>query len=486
MAGSILLFGCLLAVSQGCYNKKNVLFLIADDGGFEASVYNNSAIRSPNIDALGAMSTIFDRAFTSVSSCSPSRSAILTGMPTHQNGMYGLEHATHHFRSFDDVRSLPMLLAYAGYRTGIIGKKHVAPEAVYPFNFSKTEFDDPGMSRQFGRNITLIKELADSFLDECQHDSSPIFLYIGFRDPHRCGGAAGSFCEVWGSGGDNGVIPDWKPQYYQPEEIKVPYHVPDTPAARDDLTKQYTSISRMDQGIGLLIESFKKHGLLNSTLIVYFSDNGIPFPAAKTNLYECGMGEPLFVYSPTAKAQGIHSRVLASSLDLVPTVLDWSDVKYPSYKLNGMEVNLTGHSLLPVVEGHADPKDYDTVFASHQMHEVTMYYPMRVIHQGSYKLILNIANNLSYPIAEDLYGSETWQDVLKREAQGQAQHWYRTINQYYFRPKWELFNLESDPMELHNLADDTAHTETLQSLQQQLKTWQHKTNDPWMVKYTHE
>lgn len=53
---------------------------------------------------------------------------------------------------------------------------------------------------------------------------------IGFRDPHRCEGANGAFCEVWGSGGEHGVIPDWKPQYYKPEEVKVPYNVPDTPA----------------------------------------------------------------------------------------------------------------------------------------------------------------------------------------------------------------------------------------------------------------
>jgi N-sulfoglucosamine sulfohydrolase len=268
----------LVTATSTCYNKKNVLFLLADDGGFETAVYNNNAIRSPNIDALGSMSTIFDRAYTSVSSCSPSRSAILTGLPTHQNGMYGLEHSVHHFRSFDGVQSLPMILEKAGYRTGIIGKKHVAPDYVYPFNYSKTEFDDPAMSRQYGRNITLIKELAEDFLDGCKNDTSPIFLYIGFRDPHRCGGSVGSFCELWGSGGENGVIPDWKPQYYTPEEVKVPYNVPDTPAARDDLTKQYTSISRLDQGIGLLVESLKRYGLMNSTLIIYFSDNGIPFP----------------------------------------------------------------------------------------------------------------------------------------------------------------------------------------------------------------
>ncbi|XP_065834387.1 N-sulphoglucosamine sulphohydrolase-like isoform X1 [Oscarella lobularis] len=393
-----------LAAARACQNGKNILFLIADDGGFEAGVYNNTAIQSPNIDALGQMSTIFDHAYTSVSSCSPSRSAILTGLPTHQNGMYGLEHSVHHFQSFEGVHSLPMILHSAHYRTGIIGKKHVAPMDVYPFDYSKTEFDDPGMSRQFGRNITLIKELTQEFLSQCKNDSRPIFLYIGFRDPHRCGGSVGEFCEIWGSGGEHGDIPDWKPLHYDPEKVKVPFNVPDTPIARQDLANQYTSISRLDQGIGLVVKEFETAGLLNNTLIVYFSDNGIPFPAAKTNLYEPGMGEPMFVYSPEAKNRGHHSQALVSSVDLLPTALDWAGVHYPSYSLNGKHVNLTGMSLLPILD-EKNPSDRDTVFASHQCHEVTMYYPMRVIHQKNYKLIYNIAGNLTYPIAGDLYGS---------------------------------------------------------------------------------
>ncbi|XP_014805204.1 PREDICTED: N-sulphoglucosamine sulphohydrolase-like [Calidris pugnax] len=90
----------------------------ADDGGFESGAYNNSAIRTPNLDALARRSVIFQNAFTSVSSCSPSRASILTGLPQHQNGMYGLHQDVHHFNSFDSVRSLPRLLSHARVRTG--------------------------------------------------------------------------------------------------------------------------------------------------------------------------------------------------------------------------------------------------------------------------------------------------------------------------------------------------------------------------------
>ncbi|KAM6050041.1 N-sulfoglucosamine sulfohydrolase isoform 3-T3 [Theristicus caerulescens] len=277
---------------------RNVLLLLADDGGFESGAYNNSAIRTPNLDALARRSVVFQNAFTSVSSCSPSRASILTGLPQHQNGMYGLHQDVHHFNSFDSVRSLPRLLSQARVRTGIIGKKHVGPEAVYPFDFAYTEENSSVL--QVGRNITRIKALVRHFLQS--QDERPFFLYVAFHDPHRCGHSQpqyGAFCEKFGNGESGmGWIPDWKPQLYRPEQVQVPHFVPDTPAARADLAAQYTTIGRMDQGIGLVLEELRRAGFLNSTLVIYTSDNGIPFPSGRTNLYRSGTAEPLLISSP--------------------------------------------------------------------------------------------------------------------------------------------------------------------------------------------
>lgn len=87
-------------------------------------------------------------------------------------------------------------------------------------------------------------------------------LYVAFHDPHRCGHTNpeyGSFCEKFGNGASGmGTIPDWKPVYYKPEEIVVPFFVQDTPAAREDIANQYTTISRLDQGTLLLVRPFFK------------------------------------------------------------------------------------------------------------------------------------------------------------------------------------------------------------------------------------
>src|SRR5581483_5253720 len=104
--------------------RHNVLFLVADDLGMEVGCYGNKVIKTPNIDALAKNGTRFTHGFATVSSCSPSRACLYSGLFSHTNGMYGLAHAEHHFRSQENIKSLPRVLKDAGYRCGILGKNH--------------------------------------------------------------------------------------------------------------------------------------------------------------------------------------------------------------------------------------------------------------------------------------------------------------------------------------------------------------------------
>lgn len=461
---------------------RNVLVIVADDAGFESPIYNNLICKTPNLKMLAKRSVIFNKAFTSVSSCSPSRSTILSGLPQHQNGMYGLHHSVHHFNSFDEVHSLPLILHNAGIRTGIIGKKHIGPEYVYPFDYSETEENHSIL--QVGRNITYIRKLVRKFLRK--DSTQPFFLYIGFHDPHRCGHShpeLGAFCEKFGDGFTNGtgVIPDWKPVYYNPEEVKVPYFVPDTPAVRKDIAAQYTTISRLDQGIGLVLQELSLAGHLNDTLILYTSDNGIPFPNGRTNLFDPGLAEPLLISSPRHKERwGKTSDSLVSLLDIVPTVLDWFQLPYPNYHLLKKPVTLTGHSLLPLLSHPQTRKDPPAVFASHNLHEVTMYYPMRSVRTEQFKLIQNLNYKMPFPIDQDFYISATFQDMLNRTKRQEDLHWSKSLTEYYYREQWELYDLHSDPAELTNLARRASHKSIFDSLKHLLYQWQNITNDPWI------
>lgn len=499
---SVVLFACFVRETKG----RNVLLIIADDAGFETEVYNNSVVRTPNLLALSRRSLILQNAFTSVSSCSPSRASILTGLPQHQNGMYGLHQGVHHFNSFDEVQSLPLLLSQANIHTGIIGKKHVGPGAVYPFDFAYTEENNSVL--QVGRNITRIKHLVRKFFQThrekhaekgregkarrggssggAEGDESRFFLYVAFHDTHRCGHSQpqyGAFCEKFGNGQPGmGSIPDWKPEYYTPEQVKVPPFVPDTPASRADLAAQYTVVSRLDQGIGLVLQELREAGYENDTLVLYSSDNGIPFPNGRTNLYGSGTAEPMLLSSPEHRGRwGDASQAYVSLLDITPTILDWFSIPYPSYSLPTdpkTPVHLTGRSLLPALV--TEPSGWQTVYGSQSLHEVTMYYPMRSVHQGAYRLLHNMHYRMPFPIDQDFYVSPTFQDLLNRTRLGQHTHWFKTLESYYYRARWELYDTSTDPQETQNLAGEPSHGAKLESLRQSLLKWQWQTGDPWV------
>jgi len=484
--------------------KNNVLIFVGDDFGFESPVYGSKICKTPHMSNLAKRSVVFDNAFTSVSSCSPSRSAILSGLPQHQNGMYGLHHHIHHFNSFDRLKSLPNILNKAGVKTGIVGKKHVGPESVYSFDYAVTEEQVSIM--QAGRNITFMKEKVATFLSKTVETDQSFLLYVGFHDPHRCGSTHpefGQFCEKFGNGQPGmGSIPDWTPMLYSPEEVEVPAFVQDTPVAREDIAAQYTTISRMDKGIGLILEELEKSRVLNDTLIIFTSDNGIPFLDGRTNLYTGGAAEPFMISSPQGQAKwGKRSNSLVSLLDIVPTVLDWMKISYPSYRLEGKHVQLTGQSLLPEVNDDKDlelnyeplrsPRHFlelpdkqvssrEAVFSSHDFHEVTMNYPMRSIRTKEYHLIHNLNFKMPFPIDQDFFVAPSFQDILNRTKTKTALHWHKTLDQYYYRSEWELFSVKDDPQEVSNLAYEPLYQDVLKKLKDELTEWQNITADPWI------
>ncbi|XP_046382040.2 N-sulphoglucosamine sulphohydrolase-like [Haliotis rufescens] len=460
--------------------KRNVLLVLGDDAGFQMGAYNNTACKTPNFDKLAARSVVFKHGYTSVSSCSPSRAVLLTGLPEHQNGMYGIHSAWHHFNSFDNVRSLPVILDDAGIRTGIVGKKHIGPDAVYKFDYEETE--EQHDANQIGRNITYMKNYIEEFIND--NDTRPFFLYIGFHDPHRCNQIPkyGEFCEKFGNGEPGmGVISDWTPVKYGPSDVMVPYFLPDTPATRQDLADMYTTFSRMDQGIGLFLSLLEAAGHMDDTLILFSSDNGIPFPGAKTNLYDPGMGEPMMISSPLHRGSwGKVTESMGSLMDFTPTILDWFNVSYPQYKIFTDVVELTGKSLLPVLSNPSNLTN-DHVFSSHTLHGVHQHYPMRVLRTSKYKLIHNIFPNTPYPIATDIYFSPTFLDLLNRSRSNvDPWVWFKSMSEYYYRSEWELYDIRADFKERINLAFDSAHQTVLESLQKQLYAWLWETDDPWV------
>jgi N-sulfoglucosamine sulfohydrolase len=465
----VLLLVLLLLCVMPNAAARNVVLFVADDHGLDAGCYGNPVIKTPHLDALAADATRFQNAFATTASCSPSRSVILTGLFSHANGQYGLEHAAHHFRSFDDVKSLPVLLSSAGYRTARVGKFHVAPESVY-------RFDEvlPGNAR----NAVVMAENCRGLIES--PSERPFFLYFCTADPHRSGDQAEEIPQRpdrFGNKPPGQSYSRVEPVHYDPAAVIVPPFLPDTPACRAELAQYYQSVSRVDAGLGRLIDILQQAGKYDDTLIIYISDNGIPFPGAKTTAYEPGLRLPCIVRNPYAQKRGVVSQAFVSWVDITPTILEFAQVKLQN------PIPFHGRSFLSVLEREKVPERVE-IFASHTFHEVTMYYPMRVVHGTRYKLIWNIAHPLPFPFASDLWNSATWQDALRRGPD--SSYGKRTVASYTHRPKFELYDLERDPDETRNLADDPDHRDLLAALQRKLRDFQRRTGDPWQLKWSRE
>jgi N-sulfoglucosamine sulfohydrolase len=225
-----------------------------------------------------------------------------------------------------------------------------------------------------------------------------------------------------------------------------------------------------------MLDALKQTGQLDNTLIVFLSDNGMPFANAKTNLYDAGVRLPLLVRSPDQAPRGLVNNAMVSWVDLLPTFLDWSGAKGPNYRLHG-------RSFLPVL-GTENPSGWDEVYFSHTFHEITMYYPMRGMRTRQYKYIRNIFSELEYPHATDLWGSKTWQSIRREGPAGRVGA--RSVQQYLHRPAEELYDITKDPLEVNNLAGKPEHKETLSAMHRKVHEFRRQTKDPWTLVNTYQ
>ena len=231
---------CLLVLLLGAAGaleaaRGNIVMFVVDDQGRDAGCYGNKAIRTPNLDKLAADGTVFQHAYCTTASCSASRSVILTGLHNHSNGQYGHQHSYHNFHTRQSVRSLPVLLSKAGYRTASIGKYHVQPESVY-------HFDTYLKGNQGGsRNAVTMAGLCEAWLGT--KSEKPFFLYFCTSDPHRSGRRAShplNRPDFFGNGKKyNGVTE----KTFKAEDVIVPPYLPDTPECRREIAQYYQSVA---------------------------------------------------------------------------------------------------------------------------------------------------------------------------------------------------------------------------------------------------
>lgn len=487
----VLVFVCVVRVlmAVGAAAEKNVVVIITDDQSPTLGCYGDPVADTPRLDELAEQGIRFDRAYATTASCSASRSAVLSGFYNHRNGQYGHVHDEHHFRAFGRIRefTLPVAMARAGYRTAHIGKFHVAPEAAFRFQeyFTADERDPVAMA-----------QAVDAFLAD--DSEQPFFLYFAPGDPHRSGKFDSSYSgeyppDLFGNTEDS------RSDYPDINSIQVPEFLPDTIETRSELQRYYASCARIDRGVGRLLDGLKKYGHYDETLIIFTSDHGMAFPGAKASVSEAGLSVPLIVRNPysTNNDAAMVCSALVSLVDLTPTILDFAgalDVannrpSAPSPSISrtsesggaladdgyGTYERYQGQSFLAVID---DPETeiQTTLFASHTFHEIQMYYPMRAVWDNNYKLVLNIAYQLEFPLASDLEASATWQRQRENGIFVDS-----PIHEFIHRPEYELYDMQHDRFGKRNLAAVPRYSAVLEKYKRKLRAWQENTQDPWLV-----
>lgn len=455
--------------------QRNIVQLIADDLGLMLGCYGLKAIQTPNIDKLASEGTRFTHAFASTASCSGSRSTIYTGLHTHQNGQYGLHHGWNHFQTHHHVETAPQIFNSLGYQTGIIGKVHVGPHSVYPW-----EWYAPSHSRDVKSNATQ----AGQFFDKAAKTRRPFHLTIGFRDPHRDNTRTGF-------GNTDHEVRDIAVPAYQPQDVEIPEFLSDVPELRIELAQYYESISRLDAGVGYVLCELKKRGLHRNTLVILVSDNGAPFVNSKTTLYDAGVRLPLIVRRPCGKP-GVVSPNLVSFLDILPTCIDWAGASMIKTKNSDKSPPKLGTSFLSILDSEQalpEGKWKQHVFGSHTFHEIQNYWPTRFVRDRRYKYHRNIAWRLDFPFGTDLYGSLSWEGIRNsaplpdnESDTPEVMIGRRRLDSYLFRGPEELFDLVTDPQEVNNLAKDPRYEGILKDMRNKVEAWQYQTDDLWLFK----
>lgn len=484
-----------LSLNAALAAKKNIVFFIVDDMSPDTGAYGNPVIKTPHLDALAADATRFTHAFATTASCSASRSVVLTGLHNHANGQYGHQHDFHGFESWLNVRALPTLLEEVGYHTVQIGKLHVAPYEVYKF------------SEYLKANPRSTVEMAEKCRPVIEaDDGKPFFLYFATSDPHRGGGTDKNSeldlaPDLFGNKQNRGAFPGVEEIFYDPADVIVPPFLPDTPETRAELAQYYQSISRIDQGVGRLVKILKDAGKWDDTLFVFTADHGMAFPGAKTNVYEPALRVPFIVRDPAVATRGITSDAMLSFVDITPSLLDYAG-GYDSKKNAPLKPDsrtlppttpgenrgkpykgFHGRSFIPII-GQPNAAGWDQIAASHTFHEIQMYYPMRVVRDRKYKLIWNVAHAQPYPFASDLWAASTWQAQWRLGPD--APYGQKKVADYTQRAEFELFDIETDPGESTNLADDSKFATVLTNYKEKLKAAQKQTGDPWIMKWRYE
>ena len=436
--------------------QPNILLIVGEDHGIELSCYGDPVVDTPHIDQLAAEGILYENGYVTQAVCSPSRSSIFTGLYPHSNGMLGL--ATHKFSYFKNWPTTFSLLKEQGYRTGILGKIHVNPESLIS---DHVDFRAAKSSNFGKKNVAAYATNAGEFFRE--ESEKPFFVTVNYPDAH------------WPlQEGRVGGLPE---ELVDSAKVRLMPYV----SAEGETTERlnaiaenyYNCMRRLDDCVGQLLAELEASGKAENTLVIFIGDHGAQMGRGKIFMYEAGTHVPFMARWPGKIDAGQRSEALVSTVDLLPTFLEAAGAP------ERIPENIQGKSLLPTFDGSRDFRPY--VFCERNVDAAHYAYPQRTIRDERYKLIYSLVDGMD-PGARDCveHRKSHWSgclhitDELPSAGEITRQGYATWLNP----PTYQLYDLKNDPHEWNNLAEDPAHTETLERLKLAVFQWQEETRDP--------
>ena len=477
--------------------KPNILFIYVEDLGYytseRAAREPNSRIaglQTPNLDALAASSVNFTRTFCGQSVCSPSKSAIYSGLLPHTNGIWRNCHNAHpklggpeqwiplpnpitkeNDPTFlaaggmhESIPNIVQMLKAHGIYCALSGKLHQQPARNFPYDaFVKTDDLE-----------SVIKAAGDK----------PWLFWCNPGDTHA---------PWWRHVQTKLVNPKDRnsaPKDVDPATIQMLPWLPDTPATRIDLAQYYSCILSMDAFVGEMMKKLEASGQAGNTIVVFTGDHGIPVARGKTSVYPAGTHVPCYIKGPGIKT-GRTLTTPISQMDLNPTFLE-------AFGITPQPV-CHGKSLWPILSGKSDAlPDRSTIMTetNHGMSSAPKglkptkaravcdgrFYYIGNVYQDTFKGPVEQAISIGSGSGEygdpgQQYGIDLHDEAIRHKADQPLP--YELLRQLCMAdaPKEELYDLDADPWAVKNLISDPAHAEMLAMLRKEFSAWRTFTKD---------
>ena len=431
--------------------RLNFLFILGDDiNRDQLGTYGGDAL-TPNLDQLAKDGMRFDNVHVGVAMCAPFRQELYSGRVTWRTGSM-----LNHSHSVPGTKSIAHCLQPAGYKVGLLGKSHVGPEECYPF-------DNVGKKGSTNEDFMVS---ATAYIEAAKSEKAPFCLFIASNDGHY-------------------PLTTGDPSQYDAEKIKIPPYWKDTPELRADLVKHLAEITNLDALLGMMRGYLQEAGLEEDTVLVLCSEQGAQFPFAKWTCYDNGLHTGLVAACPGTIPAGTVGEQLMWIADITPTFVEAAGV-------GTEEGDFDGKSQWANWKGGKE-KVHDFAYGAFSNKGIIdnreRVFPIRVVRNERYSLVWSpkskedITSNVSLSAALKLITEGKNASIKKVDP---AASWVLATKdpkkdplvwRLHHRDEWELYDLQKDPYELTNLADNPEKAPVLAEMKGELKNWLAKWDD---------